>query len=157
MMNKQIFAFTAVAILIMLVIAPPSPAHDHATGVVKERMEAMEAMGKRLKTIRDRVKAKRELASIKPDAEAIKELSSHVTHLFPPGSTQAPTQATRAVWQNWPDFENKAKALQIEIVKLVDASPDDATAMVSQVQAVAVTCTNCHEKYRTKKKSRLDP
>ena len=157
MMTKRIFTIGAAAILILLAVAPPSGAHDHATGVVKERMESMEAMGKRLKAIRDRVKAKRDLAAIRADAQAIKELSPHVTHLFPPGSTDSPTQATRAVWQNWPDFENKAKALETEIAKLVDAKPDDATAMASQVRAVSQSCTNCHEKYRTKKKSKFDP
>jgi cytochrome c556 len=157
MMKKQIFAISAAAILAMFAVAPPSRAHDHATGVVKERMESMETMGKRLKAIRDRIKAKRDLASVKADAEAIKELAPHVTHLFPAGSTDAPTQATKAVWQNWPDFEKKAKALETEIAKLVDAGPDDATAMASQVRAVSQSCTNCHEKYRTKKKSKFDP
>jgi cytochrome c556 len=157
MMKKQIFTITAAAMLMGLAAALPSRAHDHATGVVKERMDSMETMGKRLKAIRDRVKTKRDLAAIKADAQAIKELAPHVAHLFPAGSTDAPTQATRAVWQNWPDFENKAKALETEIAKLVDASPDDATAMASQVRAVSQSCTNCHEKYRTKKKSKFDP
>src|SRR4051812_34052894 len=157
MMNQRVFAIAAAAILIGFALATPAWTHDHATGVVKERMESMETMGKRLKAIRDRIKAKRDLAAIKADAQAIKELAPHVTHLFPAGSNDAPTQATRAVWQNWPDFENKAKVLETEIAKLVEASPDDATAMASQVRAVSQSCTNCHEKYRTKKKSKFDP
>jgi cytochrome c556 len=120
-------------------------------------MESMETMGKRLKAIRDRIKAKRDLATVKADAEAIKELSPHVTHLFPPGTTDAPTQATRAVWQNWPDFEKKAKSLETEITKLVETNADDRAAVASQVLAVSQSCTNCHEKYRTKKKSKYDP
>ena len=156
-MQNEIFTIPAAASLIFLAVAPPSRAHDHATGVVKERMESMETMGKRLRAIRDRVKAKRDLPGIKADAQAIKELAPHVAHLFPAGSTDAPTQATKAVWQNWPDFENKAKALETEIAKLVDANPEDAAAMASQVRSVSQSCTNCHEKYRTKKKSKFDP
>jgi cytochrome c556 len=157
MMKKQIFAVAAAATLVVVAVASPGGAHDHATGVVKERMESMEAMGKRLKVIRDRIKAKSDLAAIKADAQAIKELAPHVTHLFPPGSTAAPTQARAAVWQNWPDFEKKAKALETEIAKLVDANPDEAAALASQVRAVSQSCTDCHEKYRTKKRSRFDP
>jgi cytochrome c556 len=157
MMKKQIFAITAAASLMALAVASPGRAHDHATGVVKERMESMETMGKRLKVIRDRIKAKNDLAAIKADARAIKELAPHVTHLFPPGSTAAPTQARAALWQNWPDFEKKAKALETEIAKLVEANPEDATTLAAQFRAVSQTCTDCNEKYRTKKRSRFDP
>jgi cytochrome c556 len=157
MMKKQIFAVTAAAILMLLSVALPGRAHDHATGVVKERMESMETMGKRLKAIRDRIKAKRDLAAVKTDAEAIKELAPHITHLFPAGSNDAPTQATKAVWQNWPDFEKKAKSLETEVAKLVEANPDDRAAVTSQVLAVSQTCMNCHEKYRSKKRSKFDP
>ena len=45
----------------------PSAAHDHATGVVKERMDMMEVMAKRLKAIRERIDGKRDLAAIKVD------------------------------------------------------------------------------------------
>ena len=69
----------------------PSAAHDHATGVVKERMEMMEVMAKRMKAIRERIEAKRDLAAIKADAEVIASHAPHVVHLFPPGSTQRPT------------------------------------------------------------------
>jgi cytochrome c556 len=71
----------------------PSAAHDHATGIVKERMEAMTSMAKRQKAISQRLKDKRELATIKADAEAIASLASHIPHMFPAGGTQPPTQA----------------------------------------------------------------
>ena len=35
--------------------------HGHATGVVRERMELMEALGKRMKAINARVKDKRQI------------------------------------------------------------------------------------------------
>jgi len=34
-----------------LLLAPPANAHDGATGVVKERMQAMDAMAKSMKTV----------------------------------------------------------------------------------------------------------
>ena len=53
-----------------------------------------------------------DLAKVKTDAEAIVEHAVHIAHLFPAGSTQSPTRARAAVWQNWSDFEKKAKALE---------------------------------------------
>ena len=96
----------------------PSAAHDHATGVVKERMEMMEAMAKRMKAIRERIDGKRDLAAIKTDAEAIASHAPHIVDLFPPGSIQRPTDARGTIWQNWPDFERKATALEVESRKL---------------------------------------
>ena len=41
----------------------PLSAHDHATGVVKERMEMMQQLGKHLKSIRERIDAFETLAA----------------------------------------------------------------------------------------------
>jgi len=130
----------------------PSAAHDHATGVVKERMDMMEAMAKRLKAIRERVDGKRDLAAIKADAEAIASHAPHLVRLFPPGSTQKPTDARAAIWQNWSDFERKAIALEVESRKLVNTGADDLAALSAQARAVTEVCGACHEKYRTKRR-----
>ena len=53
----------------------------------------MEVMAKRMKAIRERIDGKRDLAAIKADAEAIASHAPHLVHLFPPGSTQKPTDA----------------------------------------------------------------
>jgi cytochrome c556 len=128
----------------------PSAAHDHAKGVVKERMDMMEIMGKRMKAIRERIEGKRDLAAIKTDAEVIASHAPHVVHLFPPGSTQRPTDAKRTIWQNWPDFERKAAALEMESKKLMNTDPNNFDALSGQVRAVSRTCGACHEIYRTK-------
>src|SRR5262249_24404756 len=78
--------------------------HEHATGVVRERMELMTDMGKRLLSISKRLRANRELDRIAPDARAIKEASSKIMGQFPLGSTQFPTAAKPVVWQQWDDF-----------------------------------------------------
>jgi cytochrome c556 len=140
----------AVAVLLM----PPVAAHenhDHATGVVKERMVNMENMAKRLKAINERVREKRQLSAIKADAEAIAELAAHVAHLFPAGSTQHPTQARAALWQNWSDFERRARLLLTTSRKLAGTDPNDAGAIAAQARAVTQACGGCHEKYRIRK------
>src|SRR5439155_17115303 len=132
----------------------PSAAHDHATGVVKQRMEMMEAIDNRMKAIRERIKGKRDLAAIKADAEVIASHAPHIVHLFPPGSTQQPTYAKRATWQNWPDFERKAIALEIESKKLGNADQNDFDALSGQFRAVSQACDACHETYRTNSRKR---
>ena len=130
----------------------PLGAHEHATGVVKERMEMMQQVAKHWKSIRERIDAKRDLESIKADAEAIAAHAPHIAHLFPKGSTQKPSEARAAIWQNWPDFERKAAALEAESKKLVNTSPGDLAALSAQSRAVTEACGACHERYRTKRR-----
>ena len=85
--------------------------HEHATGVVRERMELMTDMGKRLLAISKRLRNNKELDRIAPDARAIKEASGKITAQFPSGSMQFPTAAKPVVWQQWNDFTEKAKKL----------------------------------------------
>lgn len=136
-----------------LASAAPSVAHDgHVTGVVKERMDMMVIMAKRMKAIRERIDGKRDLAAIKADAEVIASHAPHMVHLFPPGSTQRPTEARAAIWQNWKDFERMATALEVESKKLMTVSPEDFKALNAQVRAVTQSCRACHEIYRSKRR-----
>ena len=124
--------------------------HGHASGVVKERMGLMEDIGRRMKAINMRIRDKQKLGAIKDDARAIALSAAHLAHLFPPGSTQSPTEARAAIWQNFPDFERKAKALEAESAKLADVNIAHFVTLSGQVRAVSQTCTNCHETYRLK-------
>ncbi len=148
---RGIICKPAVAAVAAFAIALPANSHDHATGVVKERMELMEAMGKRMKAINSRIKNKQPLAPIKDDARAIAASAPHITHLFPPGSTKHPTEAKTTIWQNFADFERKAKALEVESAKLGEIDANDAGAVTTQARAVSQTCSGCHETYRVKK------
>ena len=125
--------------------------HEHATGVVRERMELMTDMGKRLLAISKRLRANKELDSVLPDARAIKDASGKITAQFPPGSTQSPTAAKPVVWQQWDDFNEKAKKLQMEAEKLSTTNPSDGDALRKQFRAVAYACDGCHETYRVPK------
>ena len=131
--------------------ALPAASHEHATGVVKERMELMEAMGKRMKAINSRIKTKQQLAAIKDDARAIAASAPHIAHLFPPGSTQHPTEAKAAIWQNFADFERIANALEAASKKLAETDIAEFGALSDQARAVSKTCGECHERYRAKR------
>jgi cytochrome c556 len=138
------------ATLAIFVLAVPAHSHDHATGVVKERMDMMEDMAKRMTGMRARIDSKTGLPAIKEDAGSIASHAPHLVHLFPPGSTQKPTDAKSAIWHNWPDFERKAAVLETESKKLMNIGADDLTALSAQFRAVSAACSGCHEKYRTK-------
>ncbi|HEY7230369.1 MAG TPA: cytochrome c [Pseudolabrys sp.] len=127
--------------------------HEHATGVVRERMELMTDMGKRLLAISKRLRANKELDRILPDARAIKNASDKITSQFPPGSTQSPTAAKPAVWQQWDDFNEKAKKLQTEAEKLATMNPSDGDALRKQFRVVGFACDACHEQYRIPKEN----
>ncbi len=112
----------------------------------------MEDMAKRMKSIRERIDGKRDLAAIKADAEAIAAHASHIAHLFPAGSTQKPTDANSSIWKDWADFQRKAAALDAESKKLANASPSDIGALSVQARAVSQVCRGCHETYRAKRR-----
>ena len=140
-----------VVVFVLAISTVTGISHDHATGVVKERMDMMEAIAKSMKSIAEKMKSKSDLVGIKSDAESIAAHAPHIVHLFPRGSMQKPTEARAAIWQNWSDFENKARALETESVKLAKQNTDDFAALTAQVQSVSQTCSACHTKYRVKK------
>jgi len=148
-MNKLIPISIVAAAIVSAALAHEG--HEHATGVVRERMELMTDMGKRLLAISKRLRAKKDFDSIGPDAGAIEQLASKVTSQFPPGSTQSPTAAKPVVWQQWNDFIEKAKKLQAEAEKLAKINLSDANALRSQFRAVGYACDACHETYRVPK------
>src|SRR4030095_2129721 len=125
--------------------------HEHATGVVKERMELMESMAKAQKVITQRLRQNRELELIKVEARSIRDLSEKIPLLFPPGSREHPTAAKEAVWQKWADFEAKASATQTASGKLAATDTRDINALTAQARALSQSCGACHELYRAKK------
>lgn len=126
--------------------------HDHGkiTGVVKQRMETMSEMGKRMKAISQRLRAKESPTPISKDAAAVRDLAVAMTPMFPPGSTQPPTEASPEIWKNFSYFENRAKTLAQEAEILAEISGVSEQKLAVQVAAVVGTCLGSHEKYRVK-------
>lgn len=145
-------SFSVSAAVMILMLMPSVLAHEHATGVVKERMNGMAAMAKSMKSIAQRVKTGRNLGAIRIDAEAMKPLTSKFAEWFPHGSNQHPSEARPEIWQNWPDFETKGHALELEVTRLVTIDTSDPAAVTAQVRSVNRACGACHELYREKKR-----
>src|SRR3954452_11710383 len=149
------FGIAIFAAILSILVTAGSQSHEHhdhskVTGVVRERMDAMEEMGRRMKSITNRVRSKDMLASVPEDAKVIKVLATKIIALFPQGTMQPPTDATPAIWKDFGDFESKAKALEREAAKLSEMKVAEARALATQVAAVRETCSGCHERYRVK-------
>jgi cytochrome c556 len=135
-----------------LTLATPALAHDGATGIVKERMNAMKALGALTKSMAEKIKGNRNLASLAIDAREIAAVADKIPGWFPPGSTQAPTEAAPAIWTEFADFQAKSAALKVEADALAALAPaGDPAAISTQFRAVAAACKSCHEKFRVKK------
>lgn len=149
---SRAISFSVSAIVAILALMPSGVAHEHATGVVKERMDGMTTMAKSMKSIGQRIKAGRNLAAIRTDAEAMLPAISKIATWFPAGTNQQPSEARPEIWQNWSDFESKGHALEREVSKLATIDTTNQTALMAQVRAVNQACSGCHDLYRQKKR-----
>lgn len=100
-------------------------AHGGATGIVKERMDAMEDMKGAMKTVSDMFKGKipYEAVQVRVAAETINmHAGENLTKLFPKGSLHHPTEAKAEIWQEWDRFQHLSKELERISQGLYDAA-----------------------------------
>ena len=83
-------------------------------------------------------------------ADRIAFLSDQVIEGFPKGSDKgAHTDAKAALWANFDDFGEKAKAFNTEARALAEvAKTKDEAKSKAQFKKVAEACKACHEKYK---------
>lgn len=89
-------------------------AHGGATGVVKERMEAMSALKEAMKVLTPMMQGKTSYDAdlVVRQAKIIgKHSGSELTELFPKGSLEKPSEARPEIWENWSDFQNLANQM----------------------------------------------
>lgn len=167
------------AIALLVVSGTIALAHGGATGIVKERMEAMSSMAKAMKSMGAIVKG-----AVPYDAKSIKIgaqiLAGHggvnMTKLFPKDIKQKASEARNEIWQDWDEFQrlaNQLEALSHGLVAAADNGlsggnfdlstilPKDGSSPSKQTLAsmpadvvfglVGKSCVACHEKFRLKK------
>lgn len=91
-------------------------AHSGATGVVKQRMEAMKSMGEAVKRIRPMMtgEATPDVAAIRDAARTIAAGSGNaISEKFPQGSMDHPTEALPRIWEEWGRFVALADQLEL--------------------------------------------
>ena len=129
-------------------------AHSGAEGVVKERMDMMGEIARAMKTIGKMVKGEIAYDAKVAKASALEIFGhmSHMTEMFPEGSTEKPSEALPAIWEDWDEFVAISDKLKVDAKQLAEiaeaaSSPD---AIKAQFGVVGKSCGSCHEKFRLK-------
>jgi cytochrome c556 len=105
-------------------------AHGGATGIVKERMDAMGDMKDSMKEVSDMFKGKApyDANKVRAAAEVLKGHSGNaLTNLFPQGSLQHPTEAKANIWDEWDRFSKLADHLGTLSEGLANAAENKET------------------------------
>lgn len=130
-------------------------AHTGAKGIVKERMDAMTAIGDNMKVIGEMVKGKAAFDGKRVEAAA-RAIAGHADkfhHLFPEGTNEKPSEALPAIWTDWDKFIGIAADLKKTSLALAEAAP--SAGEVGDIRkpflGVAGTCKACHADFRLKK------
>lgn len=158
----MVFRKFGIAALIAVSIAAAGSAsvfaHGGATGIVKERMDAMEMLQNAMKSVGTMMQG-----ATGYDAERVRKaasiLANHsgkaMTKLFPEGSIKKPSEARPAIWKDWKAFSADADRLNALAGQLSDAASEDDAVMPQTVKSAFIeigrTCSSCHEKFRLKK------
>jgi cytochrome c556 len=124
-----------------------------AKGVVAVRQATMEANAKHVGAIKFILTEEPGLiGQVAFHAEAIAGAAEHVPDMFPPGSTQAPTDALPAIWEKPDQFKQAAQRAHGLAERLAEAARGgDVQATQAAFGALGKEgCGGCHETFRKK-------
>ena len=149
---------TAACSAILLTIAGAVYGHSGATGVVKERMDAMTDMGDISKAIADMFKGKREFDrnSIVDAAERFIEHGTQMNELFPDteeSRTGSQTEALPRIWSDGDEFLNSVNEFVelSESLKATAESSEDPSVLRKAFFRTTKGCSACHKRFRKPK------
>ncbi len=129
-------------------------AHEGASGIVKERMDAMEKMGGAMKQIGLMMKGitPYDGAAVSQAAMVINQTSARLEKLFPSGGDEKGSYTKPELWDNWDEFKLLTKATGEAAGKLSEAAFDGTKREVLPLFfEVGKSCKACHTKYRRAK------
>jgi cytochrome c556 len=144
-MRKSVLIFVAL-------LAGTALGHEHATGIVGERMKAMTSMGRELKAIGDMVVGETpfDAEAVRQHAELLHENCHHVEAMFPPGSTDHLSHAKPSIWERPGQFHEEMQRLHDASESLVAiAASGDRDKLNASFETLRDTCDSCHETFRT--------
>lgn len=129
-------------------------AHGGATGIVKERMDGMMAMGKALGTIADMFKGKTtyDPKGVEQAALVVGQHAAKMNGLFPdtPKSRNGKgTEALPAIWERPEDFARLVKQLEDRSATLATlARSGERDDVKAGFRDLLKTCSQCHRDFR---------
>lgn len=154
-MKKKTIAAGMIAASALITVG--ALAHGGATGIVKDRMDGMMAMGKALGTVADMFKGNAAFDAAKV-AEAARIVEGHAAEmgsLFPDTKASREgkgTEALPSIWENKGDFLAIAKDLENKSADLaMVAATNDQAQIRRSFGEMAKTCSACHSDYRKAK------
>lgn len=126
------------AVSAALIISAAAYAHNGATGVVKERMDAMGILGKVTKSLTEIMRG-----DVSYDAELVRKNAAQIqkhagdsmTQLFPEDSLMKPSEARPTIWSDWEEFE--VLAMRLEALAIGLAASADNGLMASGIAPAA--------------------
>ncbi len=156
--RKFVRIATAVGMASALVAASMTAfAHGGATGVVKQRMDAMEVMGKAMKNLGAMFKgqADYDAGTIQAAAELIGQHAQDIPMLFPDSHESRHGKATEAlpvIWEQKEKFEELAADMLRESMALSRVAGEGNQRSVRlQFARTAKVCSACHTAFRKPK------
>ncbi|WP_298817836.1 cytochrome c [uncultured Roseibium sp.] len=146
---------TGIALLGTLVVAGTALAHTGATGIVKDRMDAMSEIGDQVKAVGTMLKTG--ALDLPRVSEAGEVIANHggaaMVKLFPEDSLHPPTEASPAIWTEWTKFQALADDLRSAALALKSTADEggDKSQIAEVFGALGETCKSCHQAFRIKK------
>jgi len=146
--KEEIEMKRVIALCILSSLAIVTQAHEGAEGVIKDRMDRFKANKESMKAIKGNLGG--DASVIAKEALAIQDWANQMTDFFPEGSTQSPSEALPAIWENFEDFKARAAANANAAGDLANLarSGADASALTNGFKALGKTCKDCHNDYK---------
>jgi len=128
--------------------AGAAAAHQGATGDVKIRMDAMEAMAAEVKRLAAmaRGSAPFDPAAAAAAARALAKAAGRIPAQFESREMSDLSEAAPAIWTDWAGFVAEARAL--EDAARATAAADGPDALGAAFGRIGDTCKSCHADYR---------
>lgn len=136
--------------VIFLLLSGPALAHEGATGIVKERMDAFKESQDHLKAL---VPLAREnnWPEMADRAGQLMQWGDKMTSYFPEGSHGAPSEAAMAIWEDSAGFSAAARHFTTQAGLVMDAAmTKDASLAKAAIKSLAASCKSCHAVFRSK-------
>ena len=129
-------------------------AHPGASGVVKERMDAMDDMARHVKAVAGMLRGSAEMDSelVRASAKALVDHANKIPDLFPTGSDAPVSEVKMEIWHDWSGFVSEADRLRSAAQAMgTSAETGELDAVAASFNEVGQSCSSCHEAYRLKK------
>ena len=148
---------TLLLVLVGFLIAGQARAHQGASGIVKERMDAMSDIGRATKSVTAMANGKTplDIEVVRANGRRIAAHAARVTHLFPDTAASRKgkhTEAKPSIWTEWDAFERLNATLQEQAKALADfPKQGDRRTLKLRQRDLTATCRECHKRFRAKK------